>query len=438
METRLRRVARDRGHAPRSGRRELAERVAFPRDAAGGSRARRSWSGTRTPAGAARWTPSSSSTLPAATRRAAAVPPARRGRPPRRGATAEIVDGGRASSPISSRRRGRAGTCSPGLRRDFDGSAPTRSVATRAVGKKLEIDLRLAAAGGALDLDAAKAELRERIAKGASSACACAPRAAARPAALRRRAARPRAARLPPRARTRAGGARAVSAERLAGGALRSRTRRGASRRRRTAASRSSQSPERCARAGRAATRLGGRPRRRVQLRSGSGRADRRPPRARAASRSRERRGARSSCALDAALRVPLELGARPAVDGARAASRCRRGSRCGSRGTSIALDVALEVDNTARDHRLRAASRAPFAARRFEVESAFEIAERPIAPAPDAFGARVPRSARSARRRSGASRRSRTTGGSRSRWRIAAARRSRRCPSRRARARSR
>ena len=54
-------------------------------------------------------------------------------------------------------------------------------------------------------------------------------------------------------------------------------------------------------------------------------------------------------------------------------------------------LDVALEVDNTARDHRLRLLCRAPFAGRRFEVESAFEIAERPIAPAPDSFGSSHP-----------------------------------------------
>jgi hypothetical protein len=54
-------------------------------------------------------------------------------------------------------------------------------------------------------------------------------------------------------------------------------------------------------------------------------------------------------------------------------------------------LDVALDVDNTARDHRLRLLFRAPFAAQRFEVESAFEVAERPIAPAPDSFGSPRP-----------------------------------------------
>jgi hypothetical protein len=48
-------------------------------------------------------------------------------------------------------------------------------------------------------------------------------------------------------------------------------------------------------------------------------------------------------------------------------------------------VDVDLEVDNPARDHRLRAHIRAPFAAQAFEVESAFEVAARPIAPEPDA-----------------------------------------------------
>jgi hypothetical protein len=50
-------------------------------------------------------------------------------------------------------------------------------------------------------------------------------------------------------------------------------------------------------------------------------------------------------------------------------------------------IDWCFDVDNTARDHRLRAHWRAPFVAERFEVESAFEVARRPIAPAPDAFG---------------------------------------------------
>jgi hypothetical protein len=54
-------------------------------------------------------------------------------------------------------------------------------------------------------------------------------------------------------------------------------------------------------------------------------------------------------------------------------------------------LDVAIEVDNRARDHRLRAHLRAPFEASRFEVESAFEVVDRPIAPAANAFGSATP-----------------------------------------------
>jgi hypothetical protein len=50
-------------------------------------------------------------------------------------------------------------------------------------------------------------------------------------------------------------------------------------------------------------------------------------------------------------------------------------------------IDLALEVENRALDHRLRLHCRAPFVADRLEVESAFEVAERPIDPAPDAFG---------------------------------------------------
>jgi hypothetical protein len=54
-------------------------------------------------------------------------------------------------------------------------------------------------------------------------------------------------------------------------------------------------------------------------------------------------------------------------------------------------LDLESVVDNRARDHRLRLHVRAPFAARRFEVESAFEIAERPIDPPRGAFGSEHP-----------------------------------------------
>jgi alpha-mannosidase len=54
-------------------------------------------------------------------------------------------------------------------------------------------------------------------------------------------------------------------------------------------------------------------------------------------------------------------------------------------------VDVSVEVDNTARDHRLRLHARAPFRAERFEVESAFEVVERPIAPEPGSFGSAAP-----------------------------------------------
>ncbi len=54
-------------------------------------------------------------------------------------------------------------------------------------------------------------------------------------------------------------------------------------------------------------------------------------------------------------------------------------------------IDITTTLDNRARDHRLRMHLRAPFGATRFEVESAFEIAERPIAPTPDSFGIETP-----------------------------------------------
>jgi alpha-mannosidase len=54
-------------------------------------------------------------------------------------------------------------------------------------------------------------------------------------------------------------------------------------------------------------------------------------------------------------------------------------------------VEVEAEIDNTARDHRLRLLVMAPFAARGFEVESAFEVAERPIDPPPHAHGSERP-----------------------------------------------
>jgi alpha-mannosidase len=54
-------------------------------------------------------------------------------------------------------------------------------------------------------------------------------------------------------------------------------------------------------------------------------------------------------------------------------------------------VDVTVSGNNTAEDHRLRLHLRAPFTACRFEVESAFETVERPIAPARDSFGSAQP-----------------------------------------------
>ncbi|HBZ68655.1 MAG TPA: hypothetical protein DEP35_02440 [Deltaproteobacteria bacterium] len=54
-------------------------------------------------------------------------------------------------------------------------------------------------------------------------------------------------------------------------------------------------------------------------------------------------------------------------------------------------VDVEVTLENTAKDHRVRLHVRAPFAARRFEVESAFEIARRPIDPKPTDFGSTQP-----------------------------------------------
>ncbi|RIL05088.1 MAG: hypothetical protein DCC71_11725 [Proteobacteria bacterium] len=102
------------------------------------------------------------------------------------------------------------------------------------------------------------------------------------------------------------------------------------------------------------------------------------------------RRGAEVSLRIDATYRVPLAL----------SAARDARAQRSVALPASIELrlapgldrlDVALRVQNGARDHRLRLHCRAPFAASRFEVESAFEVVERPIAPAPDSFGAPRP-----------------------------------------------
>jgi Glycosyl hydrolases family 38 N-terminal domain/Glycosyl hydrolases family 38 C-terminal domain len=96
------------------------------------------------------------------------------------------------------------------------------------------------------------------------------------------------------------------------------------------------------------------------------------------------------SLAIDARYRVPAGLAPGRAARAPRkvwlpVSIRLRL-----SRGLSR-VAVQIDLHNTARDHRLRAHVRAPFAASRFEVESAFEIAERPIAPAPASFGSERP-----------------------------------------------
>lgn len=111
---------------------------------------------------------------------------------------------------------------------------------------------------------------------------------------------------------------------------------------------------------------------------------------ARARVRARRVSGGEVALRLDLVYRVPAEL----------APGRAARSSRRVALPVRLELrllagldrvDVEATLDNTARDHRLRLELRAPFAAARFEVESAFEVAERPIAPAPDSFGSAQP-----------------------------------------------
>jgi hypothetical protein len=64
---------------------------------------------------------------------------------------------------------------------------------------------------------------------------------------------------------------------------------------------------------------------------------------------------------------------------------------RLSLRGGSDRVDVRIDFDNSAQDHRLRAHLRAPCDASAFHVESAFEVAERPIEPAPGDFGSTTP-----------------------------------------------
>jgi len=94
--------------------------------------------------------------------------------------------------------------------------------------------------------------------------------------------------------------------------------------------------------------------------------------------------------ALDLRYRLPEGLTAERAGRSSRSVALTARIGLRLARGLDR-LDITIELDNRARDHRLRAHLRAPFAASRFEVESAFEVAERPIAPAADAFGSASP-----------------------------------------------
>ncbi len=97
---------------------------------------------------------------------------------------------------------------------------------------------------------------------------------------------------------------------------------------------------------------------------------------------------------------VGLVLAARYRVPAELAPDRMRRSTRRVGLSTRVELRLAagldrvdwvVEVDNGARDHRLRALVRAPFRATRLEVESAFEVARRPIAPEPSDFGSERP-----------------------------------------------
>jgi alpha-mannosidase len=104
--------------------------------------------------------------------------------------------------------------------------------------------------------------------------------------------------------------------------------------------------------------------------------------------------------AEDGPAQASLELELRYALPAGLDRSRARRVRRrmtCAARlrvGLAADLDrvdVDLEFDNRAHDHRLRLHARAGLRAERFEVESAFEVVERPIAPARDAFGSVAP-----------------------------------------------
>jgi alpha-mannosidase len=99
---------------------------------------------------------------------------------------------------------------------------------------------------------------------------------------------------------------------------------------------------------------------------------------------------AEASLRLELGYRVPAALDPRRDRRSTRRVwLRARVELRLARQGPRVALGI--DLDNAARDHRLRAHLRAPFAARRFEVESAFEVVRRPIAPQPGDFGSDRP-----------------------------------------------
>jgi hypothetical protein len=97
---------------------------------------------------------------------------------------------------------------------------------------------------------------------------------------------------------------------------------------------------------------------------------------------------------------VGLVIAARYRVPAELAPDRAHRSTRRVGLTTRVELRLAagldrvdwvVDVDNGARDHRLRAVVRAPFRATRLDVESAFEVVRRPIAPEPSDFGSERP-----------------------------------------------
>ena len=193
----LARVDADRGRAPRGDRRRA--RGERPRAGGAGRRAARaspSSSGIPTARGAARVDAELELDLPvSASGRIRPVPPARRRRAGASPASAELVLAGAVLADFELSAAG-AGHLVDGLPPDFAGAA-LRAVRWRRAGeRRLELELRLAAAGDlapeAAKRRAARAARLGRVRSRAAARGASAPRAAA----FRRRAAGPRPARL--------------------------------------------------------------------------------------------------------------------------------------------------------------------------------------------------------------------------------------------------